>query len=112
MNIKCRYLLEEFKFLDQTRIAVWGWGYGGYVTTMVLGSQQKIFKCGIAVSPIADWQYYSKIIINRIVYFIPIRDKIEALLHKLTAGLEVVKWGRIESHYVISDNDTFCRRLI
>lgn len=65
---KRRHLLEEFKFLDPTRIAVWGWGYGGYVTTMVLGSQQKIFKCGIAVSPIADWQYYSKIIIHKLFF--------------------------------------------
>ncbi|XP_054285172.1 inactive dipeptidyl peptidase 10 isoform X2 [Macrosteles quadrilineatus] len=62
-----RYMLEEFKFLDQTRIALWGWGYGGYVTTMVLGSQQKIFKCGIAVSPISDWQYYNSAFTERIM---------------------------------------------
>jgi dipeptidyl aminopeptidase/acylaminoacyl peptidase len=51
------------KFLDETRIGVWGWGYGGYVTAMLLGSQQNIFKCGIAVSPIADWLYYSKCVL-------------------------------------------------
>jgi len=52
--------LDNLKFLDETRVGVWGWGYGGYVTAMLLGSQQNIFKCGIAVSPIADWLYYSK----------------------------------------------------
>jgi len=56
----CRYLLDNLKFLDETRVGVWGWGYGGYVTAMLLGSQQNIFKCGIAVSPIVDWLYYSK----------------------------------------------------
>lgn len=55
-----RYLLDTQKFLDETRVGVWGWGYGGYVTAMLLGSQQNIFKCGIAVSPITDWLYYSK----------------------------------------------------
>lgn len=57
-----KYLLESesFKYLDNSRVAVWGWGYGGYVTSMVLGSQQNVFKCGIAVNPIADWLYYSK----------------------------------------------------
>lgn len=55
-----RYLLDTFKFLDVTRVAVWGWGYGGYVTAMLLGSQQSTLKCGIAVSPITDWLYYSK----------------------------------------------------
>lgn len=55
-----RYLLDTLNFLDETRVGVWGWGYGGYVTAMVLGTQQNVFKCGIAVSPISDWLYYSK----------------------------------------------------
>jgi dipeptidyl aminopeptidase/acylaminoacyl peptidase len=46
---------------------VWGWGYGGYVTAMLLGSQQNIFKCGIAVSPIADWLYYSKFFLSNFI---------------------------------------------
>ncbi|XP_075212470.1 inactive dipeptidyl peptidase 10 isoform X3 [Lycorma delicatula] len=62
-----RYLLENLKFLDKTRIGVWGWGYGGYVTAMVLSSQPKIFKCGIAVSPIADWLYYNSVFTERIL---------------------------------------------
>lgn len=51
-------------FLDETRVGIWGWGYGGYVTSMVLGLQQDVYKCGIAVSPISDWQFYSKNLIN------------------------------------------------
>lgn len=55
-----RYLLDTLKYLDESRVGVWGWGYGGYVTSMVLGSQQDVFKCGVAVNPIADWLYYSE----------------------------------------------------
>ena len=55
-----RHLLDTLKYLDESRVGVWGWGYGGYVTSMVLGSQQSVFKCGVAVNPIADWLYYSK----------------------------------------------------
>ncbi|PSN56674.1 hypothetical protein C0J52_00051 [Blattella germanica] len=62
-----RYLLDHLKFLDETRVGVWGWGYGGYVTAMLLGSQQNIFKCGIAVSPIADWLYYNSAFTERIL---------------------------------------------
>nr|CAD7396636.1 unnamed protein product [Timema cristinae] len=62
-----RYLLDTRKFLDETRVGVWGWGYGGYVTAMLLGSQQNIFKCGIAVSPIADWLYYNSAFTERIL---------------------------------------------
>ncbi|KAG5874725.1 hypothetical protein JTB14_037241 [Gonioctena quinquepunctata] len=63
------YLLENHKYLDKTRVGLWGWGYGGYVTAMVLGlgNQQKVFKCGIAVSPIADWLYYNAAFTERIL---------------------------------------------
>lgn len=47
-------------YLDETRVGIWGWGYGGYVTAMVLGTQQEIYKCGISVSPITDYLFYSK----------------------------------------------------
>ncbi|KAK7873601.1 hypothetical protein R5R35_009292 [Gryllus longicercus] len=62
-----RYLLDTLKFLDETRVGVWGWGYGGYVTAMVMGSQQNVFKCGIAVSPISDWLYYNSAFTERIL---------------------------------------------
>ncbi|KAK6623027.1 hypothetical protein RUM43_008879 [Polyplax serrata] len=65
--VTMRYLLDTFGFLDRSRIAVWGWGYGGYVTTMLLGSQQNIFKCGIAVSPITDWLFYNSAFTERIL---------------------------------------------
>lgn len=47
-------------YLDETRVGIWGWGYGGYVTAMVLGAQQPVYKCGVSVSPITDWLFYSK----------------------------------------------------
>lgn len=56
--------MDTYSFLDETRVGVWGWGYGGYVTAMVLGTQQTVFKCGIAVSPISDWLYYSKLYLD------------------------------------------------
>ncbi|KAK0093108.1 hypothetical protein PV326_014278 [Microctonus aethiopoides] len=62
-----QYLLETLKYLDESRVGVWGWGYGGYVTAMVLGSQQNVFKCGIAVNPIADWLYYNSAFTERVL---------------------------------------------
>ncbi|XP_071440893.1 inactive dipeptidyl peptidase 10 [Hetaerina americana] len=62
-----RHLLDNLKYLDETRVGLWGWGYGGYVTTMVLGSQQNVFKCGVAVSPIADWLHYNSAFTERVL---------------------------------------------
>ncbi|XP_043287837.1 inactive dipeptidyl peptidase 10 isoform X2 [Venturia canescens] len=62
-----RHLLDTLKYLDESRVGVWGWGYGGYVTAMVLGSQQNVFKCGVAVNPIADWLYYNSAFTERVL---------------------------------------------
>lgn len=35
--------------------------YGGYVTSMALGSGSGVFKCGMAVAPVSKWEYYGKL---------------------------------------------------
>ncbi|KAJ6660797.1 hypothetical protein lerEdw1_017423 [Lerista edwardsae] len=55
----------DMSFVDKTRIAIWGWSYGGYVTSMVLGSGSGVFKCGIAVAPVSRWEYYDSIYTER-----------------------------------------------
>uniref|UniRef100_A0A672SCD1 Dipeptidyl peptidase 4-like n=1 Tax=Sinocyclocheilus grahami TaxID=75366 RepID=A0A672SCD1_SINGR len=48
----------EMGFIDKDRIGMWGWSYGGYVTSMVLGSGSGLFKCGIAVAPVLSIQCF------------------------------------------------------
>ncbi|NXV25960.1 DPP4 peptidase, partial [Rissa tridactyla] len=57
-QIEAARKFSEMGFVDKNRIAIWGWSYGGYVTSMVLGSGSGVFKCGIAVAPVSRWQYY------------------------------------------------------
>lgn len=52
-------------FIDKDRVAIWGWSYGGYVTSMVLGSGSGVFKCGMAVAPVSKWVYYDSIYTER-----------------------------------------------
>ncbi|KAJ8003478.1 hypothetical protein DPEC_G00148730 [Dallia pectoralis] len=52
-------------FIDKDRIAIWGWSYGGYVTSMVLGAGSGAFKCGMAVAPVSKWEYYDSIYTER-----------------------------------------------
>ncbi|XP_072253206.1 dipeptidyl peptidase 4 [Leuresthes tenuis] len=52
-------------FIDKDRIAIWGWSYGGYVTSMALGAGTGLFKCGIAVAPVANWEYYDAVYTER-----------------------------------------------
>uniref|UniRef100_A0A3Q3LE53 Fibroblast activation protein, alpha n=1 Tax=Labrus bergylta TaxID=56723 RepID=A0A3Q3LE53_9LABR len=55
----------DMGFIDKDRIAIWGWSYGGYVTSMALGAGTGLFKCGIAVAPVAKWDYYDAVYTER-----------------------------------------------
>ncbi|XP_070813835.1 dipeptidyl peptidase 4-like [Chaetodon trifascialis] len=55
----------DMGFIDKDRVAIWGWSYGGYVTSMVLGSGSGVFKCGMAVAPVSKWNYYDSIYTER-----------------------------------------------
>lgn len=55
----------EMGFVDKNRVAIWGWSYGGYVTSMALGSGSGVFKCGMAVAPVSKWDYYDSIYTER-----------------------------------------------
>jgi dipeptidyl-peptidase-4 len=43
---------------DADRIAIWGWSFGGYTTSLCLTAESEYFKCGIAVAPVIDFKLY------------------------------------------------------
>ncbi|KAG9349743.1 hypothetical protein JZ751_028191 [Albula glossodonta] len=51
--------MSKFEYIDTSRIAIFGKGYGGYVTLMMLKSRESLFKCAVAMSPITDWKLYA-----------------------------------------------------
>ncbi|KAK4304092.1 hypothetical protein Pmani_023954 [Petrolisthes manimaculis] len=59
------YLRDNLHFIDAKRIAIWGWSYGGYVTTMALARDTDLFSCGIAVAPVARWEHYDSVYTER-----------------------------------------------
>uniref|UniRef100_A0AAR2JXK4 Dipeptidyl-peptidase 4 n=1 Tax=Pygocentrus nattereri TaxID=42514 RepID=A0AAR2JXK4_PYGNA len=52
-------------YVDKEKMAIWGWSYGGYVTSMVMGAGSGVFKCGMAVAPVSKWEYYDSIYTER-----------------------------------------------
>jgi dipeptidyl aminopeptidase len=46
-------------YVDETRMAVWGWSYGGYMALKVLEQDAgETFQYGMAVAPVTDWRFY------------------------------------------------------
>ncbi len=50
--------LKSLPFVDQNRLAVHGWSYGGFMTTSLMLRKPDAFKVGIAGGPVTDWKYY------------------------------------------------------
>lgn len=52
--------LKAQTFVDPKRIGVFGWSYGGFMTTSLLTrpESKEVFKCGVAGGPVIDWKMY------------------------------------------------------
>jgi len=51
-------------YIDQNRIGIWGWSYGGYNVLMSM-SRSKVFKAGVAIAPVSDWRFYDSVYAER-----------------------------------------------
>ncbi|KAI1814383.1 dipeptidyl peptidase IV N-terminal region-domain-containing protein [Poronia punctata] len=53
-------------YTDETKMAIWGWSYGGFQTLKTLERDGgETFKYGMAVAPVTDWRYYDSIYTER-----------------------------------------------
>ncbi|KAI8890997.1 hypothetical protein K501DRAFT_328149 [Backusella circina FSU 941] len=52
-------------YVDESRIAIWGWSYGGYMTTKVIEANSGVFVAGLAVAPVTDWHFYDSVYTER-----------------------------------------------
>jgi dipeptidyl-peptidase-4 len=53
-----RWLAENYDFVDPSRVGVYGWSYGGYMTLMCLVTEPDVFKAGVAGAPVTHWDGY------------------------------------------------------
>ena len=57
--------LGKLSYVDNDRIAIWGWSFGGYNTLMAMSVGNGVFKAGIAIAPLTDWRYYDTVFTER-----------------------------------------------
>ena len=51
-------LLKSLNYVDQNRIGVHGWSFGGFMTTNLMLTYNDTFKVGVAGGPVIDWKMY------------------------------------------------------
>lgn len=50
--------LKSLPYVDQEKIGVYGWSFGGFMTTTLSVTHPSIFKVGVAGGPVMDWKMY------------------------------------------------------
>lgn len=64
-QVEAAQALGRFPYIDENRMAVWGWSFGGYTTLMAMSRGNGTFKAGIAVAPPTDWKFYDTVYTER-----------------------------------------------
>jgi dipeptidyl-peptidase-4 len=52
-------------YVDAARIGIFGWSYGGYMSSLCLTVGADVFKLGIAVAPVTNWRFYDTVYTER-----------------------------------------------
>ena len=64
-QIEAAKYLASLPYVDASRIGIWGWSYGGYMTCMAITLGAEYFKTGVAVAPVTNWKFYDTIYTER-----------------------------------------------
>ena len=59
-----KYFAKQ-KYIDASRIGIWGWSFGGYMSSICILKGADVFKTAIAVAPVTNWRYYDNIYTER-----------------------------------------------
>ncbi len=57
--------LAKQPYVDGGRIGIFGWSYGGYMSSLCITKGADVFKAAIAVAPVSNWRYYDSIYTER-----------------------------------------------
>lgn len=57
--------LGKLSYVDKSRIGIWGWSYGGFMSSTCLMKGNDVFKMAVAVAPVTNWRYYDNIYTER-----------------------------------------------
>jgi dipeptidyl-peptidase-4 len=57
--------LAKLPYVDGARIGIWGWSYGGYMSSLAILRGNDVFSTAIAVAPVTSWRYYDTIYTER-----------------------------------------------
>ena len=64
-QIEAAKYLGKLPYADSSRIGIFGWSYGGYMSSLCLLKGNDVFNSAIAVAPVTNWKWYDSIYTER-----------------------------------------------
>ncbi len=64
-QVEAAKYLGTLPYVDKNNIGIFGWSYGGYMSSLCMTKGSDVFKAGIAVAPVTNWRYYDNIYTER-----------------------------------------------
>ena len=64
-QIEAAQYFAKLSFVDKNKIGIWGWSFGGYLSTNSLLIGNEVFRAAIAVAPVTSWRFYDSIYTER-----------------------------------------------
>ncbi len=57
--------IGRWPYVDSTRMGIWGWSYGGFMSLNTLFQHGEVYRTAVAVAPVTHWKYYDNIYTER-----------------------------------------------
>ena len=64
-QISAAQKLGERNYIDSDRIGIWGWSYGGFMSSNAILKGNDTFSMAIAVAPVTSWRFYDSVYTER-----------------------------------------------
>jgi len=64
-QIDAAKVIGNYSYVDKTRIGIFGWSYGGFMSSNCILKGADVFKMAIAVAPVTNWRFYDSIYTER-----------------------------------------------
>ncbi len=64
-QIDAAKVIGNYPYVDKARIGIFGWSYGGFMSSNCLFKGAEVFKMAIAVAPVTNWRFYDSIYTER-----------------------------------------------
>ena len=58
-------VIGRLPYVDSTRMGIWGWSYGGFMSLNALFQAPDVYSTAVAVAPVTHWKYYDNIYTER-----------------------------------------------